>query len=383
MGVSALRVNLSEADIRSLVKGDTDEDRALACYRLCRRIDTVDLTAEERTFSEQILKIVVDGAAERVRRALAVTLKASHNLPPEIASRLARDIESVALPILENSPVLTDQDLAEILESAEPARQYAIARRATLSETVTDALCSFGTDGAITMALGNERAQFGINGLTKAMDRFPTAKEMQEAIVERPILPINVAEKLAARLTGELFDRLVEKHAMPPQMAIDLASRTRERAGVDLVSQAGLQADMQRFVQQLHLNGRLTPSFILRALCQGEVRLVEHAFAELSGIAHNKAWLLVHDGGAMGLRAVFERSGMPPSLYPAFRAAIDVLHETEFDGSAEDRTRFRKRMIERVLTRFQSIPQDDLDYLLEKLDYVREETDAERRRAVG
>ena len=145
----------------------------------------------------------------------------------------------------------------------------------------------------------------------------------------------------------------------------------------------GLQADMQRFVQQLHLNGRLTPSFVLRALCQGEVRLVEHAFAELSGIAHNKAWLLVHDGGAMGLRAVFERSGMPPSIYPAFRAAIDVLHETEFDGSREDRIRFRKRMIERVLTRFQSIPQADLDYLLEKLDYAREETEQDRQLAFG
>jgi uncharacterized protein (DUF2336 family) len=384
MGVSALRVNLSEADIRSLVKGDTDEDRALACYRLCRRIDTIDLSDAERAFSHQILNIVVDGAAERVRRALAMTLKSSNNLPADIASRLARDIESVALPILENSPVLTDEDLAEILEAAEPARQYAIAKRASLSETVTDALCTFGVDGAITAALANDGATFGANGLTTAMQRFPTHKEMMEAIIDRPMLPLIVAEKMAARLTGELFDRLVDKHAMPPQLAIELANNTRERAGVDLISQAGLQSDMQRFVQQLHLNGRLTASFVLRALCQGEVRLVEHAFAELSGIAHNKAWLLVHDGGTMGLRAVFERSGMTPSLYPAFRAAIDVLHETEFDGSNEDRTRFRKRMIERVLTRFQSIPQDDLDYLLEKLDYVREETVTDPRQlAVG
>jgi uncharacterized protein (DUF2336 family) len=371
MGVSTLRVNLSEADIRSLVKGDTDEDRALACYRLCRRIDTAELSDEERAFAEQILKIVVDGAAERVRRALAVTLKASPNLPPEIASRLARDIEAVAIPILENSPVLSDEDMAEILESAEPARQYAIARRNNLSETVTDALCQHGIDSAITMALRNETAAFGPKGLTVAMSRFPTQDELLKAVIDRPILPAIVAEKMAARLTGELFDRLVEKHAMPPQLAIELASNTRERAAVDLIAQAGLQSDIQRFVQQMHLNGRLTASFILRALCQGEVRLVEHALAELSGIAHNKAWLLVHDGGTLGLRAVFERAGMPPSLYPAFRAAVDVLHETEFDGSAEDRARFKKRMIERVLTRFQSIPEDDLDYLLEKLDYDR------------
>jgi uncharacterized protein (DUF2336 family) len=383
MGVSALRINLSEDDIRSLVKGDTDEDRALACYRLCRRIDTSELTAEERAFAEQILHIVVDGAAERVRRALAVTLKASHNLPPDIAKRLAQDIESVALPVLESSPVLTDEDLVELLEAAEPARQYAIARRAQLSETVTDALCTHGTDGAITVALGNKGAEFGMNGYETALNRFPKASEMLMAIVERPVLPLIFAEKLAARFTGELFDRLVEKHAMPPQLAIDLATRTRERVGIDLITQAGLQSDMKRFVQQLNLNGRLTPSFILRALCQGEVRLVEHALAELAGIAHNKAWLLVHDGGSMGLRAVFERAGMPPSLYPAFRAAIDVLHETEFDGSPDERARFKMRMIERVLTRFQSIPQEDADYLLEKLDYGREDRAPARKVAVA
>lgn len=382
MGVSTLRVNLSEADIRALIKGDTDEDRALACYRLCRRIDTVTLTDEEREYAEQILQIVVAGAAERVRRALAVTLKASPNLPSEIAAKLARDIESIAVPLLESSPVLSDEDLVEILESAEPARQYAIARRDTLSEVVTTALCTHAVDGAIIEALNNEGAQFNEVGMTRALDRYPTVKALQEAMVERPILPVLVSEKLAARLTGELFDRLVEKHAMPPQMAIDLATNTRERAGIDLIAQAGLQSDMKRYVQQLHLNGRLTASFVLRALCQGEVRLVEYAFAELAGIAHNKAWLLVHDGGTMGMRAIFERANMPPSLYPAFRAAIEVLHETEFDGTADDRIRFRKRMIERVLTRFQSIPEEDLNYLLEKLDYVREEAE-EKRVAVG
>ena len=33
---------------------------------------------------------------------------------------------------------------------------------------------------------------------------------------------------------------------------------------------------------------------------------------------------------------------------------------------------FRARMIERVLTQFQTIPKEDLDYLLEKLDYYSE-----------
>jgi uncharacterized protein (DUF2336 family) len=374
MGVSTLRVTLSEADIRSLIKGDTDEDRALAAYRLCRRIDQPDITEDERGFAHDILRLVTTSAAERVRRALAVTLKASPNLPADVAGKLARDIEAIALPVLENSPTLTDADILEILDAAEPARQLAIARRAELSDTVTDKLCTVGTEQAVGTALRNTGASFSETGLGTALGRFPTSGEIATAMVDRPILPLAVAERLAARLSGQVFDRLVERHQLPPQLAIDLAAGTRERATIDLIAQATRQSDMVRFVQQLNLNGRLTPSFVLRALCQGEVRLVEHAMAEMAGVPHGKAWLLVHDGGLMGLRAIFDRSGMPPNLYPAFRAAIDVLHETEFDGGEEDKVRFRKRMIERVLTRFQSIPMDDLAYLLDKLDYVRSET---------
>jgi uncharacterized protein (DUF2336 family) len=381
MGVSTLRASLSEADIRALLKGENDEDRALACYRLARRIDTSELDAAERAHADTIVRIVVDGAVERVRRALAVTLKSSPNLPADVAAKLARDVDAIALPILEHSPVLSDEDLVEILQAAEPARQFAIAHRETLSEKVTDQLCRTGVEEAITIALENPNAAFSARGLSHAFDRHPDAPAMEAAAVARPILPILVAEKLAARLTGALFDRLVERHELPPQLAIDLATRTRERAGVDLIAQAGHQSDMGRFVQQLNLNGRLTASFVLRALCQGEVRLVEHALAELSGVPHSKAWLLVHDAGMLGLRAVFDRAGLPPTLYPVFRGAIEVLHETEFDGGPEDKARFRRRMIERVLTRFQSIPADDLAYLLEKLDYFPPEEEQARRTA--
>ncbi|WP_240007281.1 DUF2336 domain-containing protein [Pseudaquidulcibacter saccharophilus] len=368
MGVNTLRVNLTENDIRSLVKGDTDEDKALACYRLCRHIDTAQITDEERHFAEEILRLVVKGAAERVRRALAITLKSSPNLPSDVAAVLAKDIEAIALPVLEFSPTLTDADLVEILEAAEPVRQIAISRREELSSKVTDAICEHGVSVAINNALHNIKAEFSENGLSKAIERFPTASDIAMAMAERPILPLIIAEKIATKFSGQVFDKLVERHALPPQLAIDIANDTRERASLDLIAQASMQADLRRYVQQLNLNGKLTPSFVLRALCQGEVRLVEYAMAELAGIEHSKAWLLVHDGGTLGLRAIFDRAHMPSNIYPAFRAAIDVLHETEFDGSMDDKARFRKRMIERVLTRFQSIPDEDVRYLLDKLD---------------
>jgi uncharacterized protein (DUF2336 family) len=123
-----------------------------------------------------------------------------------------------------------------------------------------------------------------------------------------------------------------------------------------------------RFVQQLNLNGRLSPSLLMRGLCLGHVEFVEHAMAELAGIPHGRMWLLFHDSGPLGLKAAFDRAGLPPRLFQSFRAAVDVYHSIEREGTSLDRITFRKRMLERALTLFQSVPKDDLDYLLEKLD---------------
>jgi uncharacterized protein (DUF2336 family) len=169
-------------------------------------------------------------------------------------------------------------------------------------------------------------------------------------------------------VAGELFDRLVNTHELPPQLAIEIAAGTRERATLDLVEQAGLSTDPARFVQQLHLNGRLTPSVIMRALCLGHMTFVEHALAELGGVPHAKAWLMVHDAGTLGLKTVFERAGLPSGMFTAFRLAIDIYHKTDMDGGHGDKERFRQRMVERVLTQFQAIPRADLEYLLDKLD---------------
>src|SRR5438105_1316064 len=134
------RAALTETDIRTLVKGATADERALVAHRLCRHIDRADLTDEERDEAHEILRVMSADAAELVRRALAVTLKASPLIPRDVANRLARDVETIALPILNFSPSFSDDDLAEIVRLGGPVRQQAIAKRPKLSPTVTTAI---------------------------------------------------------------------------------------------------------------------------------------------------------------------------------------------------------------------------------------------------
>ena len=119
-------------------------------------------------------------------------------------------------------------------------------------------------------------------------------------------------------------------------------------------------------MQQLHANGRLTASLVLRALCSGDLEFVEESMAEIAGTSAEKASILIHDAGKLGLRALFTRCDFPEALYPAFRVAVDVIHETAM-GEGHDRERFARRVIERVLTQYQDLDGADLEYLLGKL----------------
>lgn len=368
MSVVTMRAILTDSDIRTLIKGVDDDERAHAAHKICRCIEDSELTVAERAHAESILAIMAQDAAVLVRRALAVALKNSPKLPRELARALAQDVDAIALPVIINSPMLTDADLVEIVRACPPAKQGAVASRETLSASVTGAIAQYAAAPIVELALANDNAIFDEDGYGAVIDRFAGVSDVMRAMVQREELPVVITEKLVSIVTGEVFDHLVNHHELPPQIAIDLAVGARERATLDIVEQASLQKDIGRFVQQLNLNGRLTPSLIMRGLCMGHMEFIEHAMAELSGMSHQRMWLLIHDSGPLGLKAAFDRSGLPPRLYSSFRAAIEVYHGMEREGGAADRRTFRRRMLERTLTLFQSIPKDDLDYLLEKLD---------------
>ncbi len=137
MTIATMRSSLTQDDIRRLVRGDSPEARANAAHKICRRLDSIELTDAETESARQVLDLMCNDAAVLVRRALAVTLRNSPKLPRDIAIRLAKDVDAIAIPVLKNSPVITDEDLVEIVLSGSPEKQTAIAQRPTLGEGLT------------------------------------------------------------------------------------------------------------------------------------------------------------------------------------------------------------------------------------------------------
>ena len=368
--MATTRSALTDVDIRTLVKGATPDERAAAAHKLCRTIDEAPLSTDDRELAAQILRIMAGDAAELVRRALAVTLKKSPLLPRDVALKLARDVESVALPVLSFSPVFTDEDLTEIVRLGGPVRQVAIAKRPRLSPKVADSLAESGVERAVVTACANDQVEFSEGGLQKVIARFEASERVLAAVAYRQVLPLSVTERLINMVSDQVREHLITRHAMEPGAALQLAMDTAEQASVDLIDEAGRAADVKSFVAHLAESERLTGSLLLRGLVQGQMTFFEWGIAELAGVPHHRTWLMIHDAGPLGLRAIYERAGLPARLFPAFRAAVDTFHSLEFDGGAQDRERFQENLLQRFLTQPLPASSEDVDYLLEKMDRV-------------
>lgn len=368
--MSTTRAALTDDDIRTLVKGATPDERAIAAQKLCRTIDRHVLTEDDRAWAQEIIRVMAQDAAELVRRALAVTLKHSPVVPRDVALRLARDVESIALPILSASPVFTDHDLMEIVRLGGPVRQVVIAKRPRVSQAVTQTLAEHGSERAVEAACANDNADFAERTLQQVIARFETSERVLSAVAYRNVLPLSVTERLIDLVSETVRDHLIDHHEISAELALEIASGAKERATVDLVDQAGRTGDVRSFVAHLHRHDRLTASLLLRGLAHGHMTFFEWGLAELATVPHHRTWLMIHDAGPLGLRAIYERAGLPARLYPAFRAAVDTFHSMEFDGGARDRERFQERMLQRFLTHHDQAGREDVDYLLDKMDRI-------------
>ena len=364
------RPTLSEEDVQRLLSDRSADTRAETAAKIASQFGTDGLSAKERELAQEIFRVMVKDAEVRVREALAQNLKENPGVPHDVALSLAEDVDSVSLPILQYSEVLTDDDLIELVRGQDPAKQVAIAGRTTVSEKVSDALVETKNEDVVTTLVSNVGADISEGSLQKVVDDLGESEAVQVAMVDRPKLPVTVTERLVTMVSANLQERLAARQELPADMATDLILQSRERATVTLSTESD-DDEVENLIEHMQENGRLTASIIMRALCMGDLRFFEAAMARLTGLPLINVRQLIHDKGKLGLKALYEKAGLPEAQYPAARAAIDVAKETDYDGLANDRERYSRRMIERILTQYGDLgvefESDDLEYLLTKM----------------
>lgn len=358
---------LSGEDVQKLLSPETGADaRAQIASKVAGNYQLNAFDAREVLIAEQIFRLMVRDTELKVRAMLAETLKNSLNLPRDIVLVMAKDVEEVALPILKFSEVLTEEDLLSIVRATQDApRLIAVSERRHVPEKLVDLLIDSGKAKVITALIQNDGAVISEIRLNGIVDANRDKKPLITAMAKRKTLPPAIAEKIISSVSDSIAETLRSKYKLGGEVN-RVADKARESSTLQLITGAESEQETQLLVEQLHMSKRLTPSIVIHALCQGRLRFFEMSLAALAGIPPLNAHTLISDRGELGLRALYNQSGLPPDMFKPVRMVLNIVNDMLEDPACPRGASFANRLLERLLQQADAEPEpvENLSYII-------------------
>ena len=297
-----------------------DPDEAVRAD-LARKVAALlpNLTADEQSQARErvieLLSTLGRDTAVRVRQVVAETLKDVANAPADVIRRLAEDIELVvAEPVLRCSPLLTDDDLIEIITGDPiPGAVSAIARRAGVASKVADAIVAVDDEAAIAALLANPSAQIREETLDLVVERAPARASWHPALVSRPVLPARLVRRIASFVAAGLLRQLEQRDDLDPKTRAAVSAEVDRRLGEGTATpdeEAGETA--AEAVARLKAQGALDEDAVVAAMGEGKRAFVKAALAALSGIGEAAVDKILSSRSAKGIVALVWKAGLSP-----------------------------------------------------------------------
>ncbi len=318
----AIAVNTTAPVKASLIlANDENEDvRFDLADRVGRIVPGLDQDQQAKAWRtiHQVLSLLARDQLPRVRRALAEALKALPDAPHDIVLTLAMDTEaSVSAPVLEFSPVLTDEDLQAVIHSSPMTAQLtAISRRINVGEEVSNAIVGSGNVDAITALLKNASAQIREETLDAIVEAAPRQSAWHEPLVHRPNLNARFALRIAEFVAESLIQKLAARTDIDTETVLALGKMVRDKLRRDdgkgglapEDTDAALNADALKIAARqadtLAGAGKLTTRYILSGAAEGPTPLIIAGLARLADLPVNAVAEVVRAASAKGMLAV-------------------------------------------------------------------------------
>lgn len=260
-----------EADLE-LARDPDDSVRARVGEKLgeARPIDLPALSAKKQAMTIETIETLAIDNSGRVREAIARALRQSIDAPPHVVQALARDIEiKVAAPILQNSPMIGDVDLLEIMNSG-PIKGVlnAIAKRRNVSQGVTAllvnrAIASPGEESAVADLLANETARIGTGTMDKIIDVAPQHDAWHGPLAARKDLTSDNMRRVASIPSDAIAETMSQRNdlddaamvALSHMVARRMAELTKKRAE----EAPALKPAADKFLTMMMKSGKVGP----------------------------------------------------------------------------------------------------------------------------
>lgn len=217
---------------KAIAHGDAPARMAMLRRLTTLFSDQAPVLADDQVevFDEVILKLSRN-VETIARAALARSIAGTPNGPPRVLRDLAYDeAASVAGPVLARSERLNEGDLVQIAQQRGQDHLFAISRRRSLSERVTDVLVVRGDQSVVRSVAGNGGARFSEAGFSVMAERAGADEALRSTLELRSDIPPAHRARIFAAARQRAAETLaVEFSPVAVSQAVGDALRTAVR----------------------------------------------------------------------------------------------------------------------------------------------------------
>ena len=310
-----------QADI--LLAKDEDSDvRGDLAGKIGRLMPGLSADENDRVtrMAHEVLEVLVSDQVSKVRAIIAEEIKNLDNVPKPFINLLARDVEeTVAMPLLEFSPMLNDDELLAIVqEGLKGGGLSAVARREGLSADVADAVVATDDVSAVTTLLENQTAEIREPTMMQIAEKSENVKSWQAPLVNREILPSAVARRISYFVGGSLLQKLAQRNDLEAELKNEIGAKLEERLAEESQQEdtgmgdydAAEEASARERVEKLFAEGRLRRGMILRGIRDNDTAFLRYAFSRMAGLTSQQVAAIFRDRTAKGVVALSWKAGL-------------------------------------------------------------------------
>ena len=279
--------------------------------------------SDNALYGEVLTKLASDMEAA-VRAELSARFAKALDAPRSLVRKLSMDeTPSVAVPVLSHSPVLTDDDLLDVVRSRGQEHLRAVSVRPTVSEIVSGVIVERGDDETLGTLLRNNGAQLSRASSEVVIGRAKANPNLHAVTVGRSDLPPDLLNEMYFVVEARLRQQILERNAsLDPDLLESALSAGRNRLATEDGALPADYAECEAQVDALQANGQLTPPTLARLVRTNGQTAFLIALSRLADVDFHTARQIVRRKDLDALAVICRGADLDRALFLTFTVVI-------------------------------------------------------------
>ncbi len=307
-------------ELGRLMSNKDDAARVAIAQRVGERLSAVELGEADRRAAETLARVLVQDAAEQVRRELSLAVRNAKFLPKDIARKIAHDIDTIACPFLEATEVFSDDEWQHLILTISRTALVAVARRKRMPEGLAALLAELGSKETVEALVDNPATPMTQRVCGTVIERFDGEVSVLERLAARDDLIAEIATTLAAKVAGAAREKLTRRYGLPD--FTEVVGAEAEMGSVLRMIRVTPSLGLGALVRALRKDGKLTDILLMKAAEEAQIEFLAVALSERgAGVVEQVRNDLLH-AGTRTVVVMLSRAKISAALHDGFWAHI-------------------------------------------------------------